>query len=226
MFKKFTDNEERGQVGIGTLIVFIALVLVAAIAAGVLINTAGFLQTQAQSTGEESTEQVSTNLVYLSTTGTVDDSDEIGQFETTVQLGPGSSAIDLADSTISVFTDDGQSAEFDGVEADDNVPTTASFDGSTAPSEDGDEIALADRGSGDSSVLSTDSSDADATATIVITLAEAEINGDGQLADSFAPGTSVDIVITTAEGTQAENSFSIEDPLDPQVSGEDEIRLD
>jgi flagellin FlaB len=215
MFELFTDSEDRGQVGIGTLIVFIALVLVAAIAAGVLINTAGFLQTQAQSTGEESTEQVSTNLVFLSTTGivTTDGSDLTGinQFNTTVQLGPGSDAIDLNDSTVSVFTDSGDSAEFDGV------------DPSTTDGNDG--LRFADR---DTAVLSTDSSDQEATATIVFDLEDLS-----DLSSTFEAGTTVDIVITTASGTQAETSFIIESPLDPQLYGGnsgtvdgDEIRLD
>jgi flagellin FlaB len=221
MFDKFTDSEERGQVGIGTLIVFIALVLVAAIAAGVLINTAGFLQTQAQSTGQESTEQVSTNLVFLSTTGVVSGStDGVAQFETTVQLGPGSNAIDLDDSTISVFTDDGVSAEFDGV----GTGTTAATDPTTTGTDD--ELAFADDARS-SSVLSTDSSDGQATATVVFTLNSSAIDGTPEIGvDQFDAGTSVDVVITTASGTQAESTFAIESPLDPQVGGGDEIRLD
>jgi flagellin FlaB len=89
-------TQNRGQVGIGTLIVFIALVLVAAIAAGVLINTAGFLQSQAEATGEESTSQVSNNLNVLSVTGAdAAGNNDINEITLTVGKAPGSGAIDL-----------------------------------------------------------------------------------------------------------------------------------
>ncbi|MFB6101866.1 MAG: archaellin/type IV pilin N-terminal domain-containing protein [Haloplanus sp.] len=67
----FEERTDRGQVGIGTLIVFIAMVLVAAIAAGVLINTAGFLQTQSEQTGQQSSAQVTDRLEPVSKTGNV-----------------------------------------------------------------------------------------------------------------------------------------------------------
>jgi len=99
MFERKSDKpNERAQVGIGTLIVFIAMVLVAAIAAGVLINTAGFLQSSAEESGEQAAEQVTNRLVEVNTVGTVDTSQDptvVTEVKITTRLAPGSSDVDL-----------------------------------------------------------------------------------------------------------------------------------
>ena len=108
---RITTADDRGQVGIGTLIVFIALVLVAAIAAGVLINTAGFLQTQAEETGQESTDQVADNINVIGEVGEVGDantgSGSVYETRLTVQRSPGSSEIDLSGLSIQWVGDNG-----------------------------------------------------------------------------------------------------------------------
>nr|WP_309221773.1 archaellin/type IV pilin N-terminal domain-containing protein [Halorussus sp. MSC15.2] len=96
MKERLTD---RGQVGIGTLIVFIAMVLVAAIAAGVLINTAGFLQTKSEQTGQESSAQVSNRVQVVSAFGSVAN-EQVTDISLTVMRGSGSDDINLSAATI------------------------------------------------------------------------------------------------------------------------------
>lgn len=69
--KDYLCQASRAQVGIGTLIIFIAMVLVAAISAGILINTAGIFQSKSEQTGKESSKQVTNQLQIISKTGLV-----------------------------------------------------------------------------------------------------------------------------------------------------------
>ncbi|WP_096394438.1 archaellin/type IV pilin N-terminal domain-containing protein [Halorubrum trapanicum] len=111
MFEFINNNDDRGQVGIGTLIVFIAMVLVAAIAAGVLINTAGFLQSQAEATGQESTDLVSERIDVTSTVGIVKnntDPQELSEIRVGVAGAAGSNQIDLSSATIQAVGPNGQ----------------------------------------------------------------------------------------------------------------------
>jgi len=105
MFGRTDDDNrdrDRGQVGIGTLIVFIAMVLVAAIAAGVLINTAGFLQSKSEAAGQQSGDQVTNRLEVASATGVVDQgSSEVTSVDMTVKQAPGAQNVDMRNVTVS-----------------------------------------------------------------------------------------------------------------------------
>jgi len=55
-------NNESGSIGIGAMIVFIALILVAAVASTVIIKTAEELQDRAEKTGDDTRDQISAKL--------------------------------------------------------------------------------------------------------------------------------------------------------------------
>ena len=59
------ENDNLAAIGIGAMIVFIALILVAAVAAAVIIQTAEKLQQNAQSTGDDTTDEMSGKVQIL-----------------------------------------------------------------------------------------------------------------------------------------------------------------
>ena len=96
-------KDEEGEMGVGTLLIFIAMILVAAVAATVLVSTAYKLQQQAEATGNEALADVATGFKVLSAWGTTDStSNVIDTIFLKIALTAGSPGIDLANARLEV----------------------------------------------------------------------------------------------------------------------------
>ena len=97
LFRK--NEDEMGAIGIGAMIVFIAMVLVAGIAASVLITTANTVQIQAQQTGQQTTQGVASGVEVFEILGKVNYSNgtyyDMKYLIITVKTVPGSPNVDL-----------------------------------------------------------------------------------------------------------------------------------
>jgi len=91
-------RKKYGAIGIGAMIVFIAMVLVAGIAASVLIQTSSRLESQAMATGQQTTAEVATGISVAGIQGHVNG--DIDYLVIEVRPRAGSKSIDLSQAFI------------------------------------------------------------------------------------------------------------------------------
>ena len=125
MRKILKKNNELGSIGIGAMIVFIAMVLVAGIAASVLIQTSTRLEMQALKTGAETTDEVASGIKVEGIEG-YNSSGSITKMAVEITSRAGSPDIDLAQAVVEVSDSSSKYVlRYGGA-----VTTTANVDGS------------------------------------------------------------------------------------------------
>jgi flagellin FlaB len=107
--KKLRKKDEEGDMGIGTMILFIAMVLVAAVAAALLISTSSELNQQAQETGRIAQQEVASGFVVVDKFGVVPSGDttspSIDDFYLKMRLSAGSPVVDMDNVVIEIQSD-------------------------------------------------------------------------------------------------------------------------
>ena len=93
-------NKDVGAIGIGAMIVFIAMVLVAGIAASVLIQTSTTLESQALATGRDTTDEVSSGIAVFDILGYAQNSSDISKLAIGVRPRAGSDGIDIGETYV------------------------------------------------------------------------------------------------------------------------------
>ena len=102
-FCEWLKRKDVGEMGIGAMIVFIAMVLVAGIAAAVLIQTANRLEIQAMETGEQTKREVATGIAVFDIEGQENiATSKIVKLAITIKPRAGSGNLDLNNTVIEI----------------------------------------------------------------------------------------------------------------------------
>jgi len=96
-------RDRRADIGIGTMIVFIAMVLVAAVAAAVLISTANSVREQATSTGDQTINNVASGFIKEGIVGYIDSTNNLASVNITLRLAAGSPNVYMKNVVVKVL---------------------------------------------------------------------------------------------------------------------------
>ncbi len=109
--KRNTEEDENAMMGVGTLMIFIAIVLVSAVSAGVFIRTATMLKQQAEQSAEEAMAEVSTYIKVRSILGIRDNNGtDLRKIHFNIGVGPGTPPQNLENLLIHVDDGNNQTA--------------------------------------------------------------------------------------------------------------------
>jgi len=97
---KIIKHNNFASIGIGGLIIFISIVLVAGIAASILVQTSANIESQALSTGEKTKSEVSAGLSVYSVEGYAADGEDISKLAIMIRPLAGTEGIDISSSFI------------------------------------------------------------------------------------------------------------------------------
>ena len=96
--ESYREDREAGSIGIGAMIVFIALILVAAVASTIIIKTAEELQQNAEQTSSDTRQQISgkvsiVDVIAASTGADITGTTNIATFDVIFRISSGSTGI-------------------------------------------------------------------------------------------------------------------------------------
>lgn len=223
MISKQATKGDKGQVGVGTLIVFIAIVLVAAVVASVLISVVEIISDRGTETATEGVEEVGDKLIVTGIFGEVNDTTSdnpaVENVTINVRRSAGAEIINLNNTLIDYSDDDAQ--YFLTSDGNDQVSS-----GQGQPNANTDDFivnGLVDDSGGLNDgpfVLQTLQDRAEI-------LVELEQLGGGTVAggndqpDALFRGENLDITLTTGSG-----AVTIESAQVPRLLNEETVRLD
>jgi len=170
---------------------------VAAIAAGVLINTAGFLQSGAEETGQQSSDQVTNRLQVVSAVGEDIDGSNVDTARITVKKAPGANNIDLSTTTLQFVHSSGSTdVTFNSYDDTDDPSPTNAEDFNVVDVQDEDDSI------GSSGVVLNDRAD---RAQIIL--------NTNAITDGFSEGDTATVQINTQSGGNTELRLVVPETL-------------